>query len=91
MVDRDGSSFKKVPRQSEPTPEARAYNEGFHEGRVMGVKEGRTSERALLLGLLEKAYMDPEIQRGSVQAQVILDISRDIGRFYRANPIGDGE
>lgn len=51
----------------------------FNDGKV----EGRSEARRELLGWLEKKYMDPAVQRGSTVGQAILEITREMGEYFR--------
>jgi len=59
----------------------------FQAGRKKGFEEGRIEARKEVLSYLEQKYMNPEIERGSVEGDAILALTRELAKFLK---VGDG-
>lgn len=80
-----GEAFKKT--RGEKTPEAMAYHDGMIEGEALGRKTGAAEERSRILELLERMYMQPQVKRGTVPAEAILQVTRQLALDFQAHPL----
>jgi len=60
----------------------KVYDEGFDEGRKLGLREGKDTAKKQMLSWLEREYMSPEVKRGTAPAVAMLELARRLSTEF---------
>jgi hypothetical protein len=67
---------------------SKASRSTFEAGKRQGLLEGEQRARSLVLNFLYEKYLDPAIERGSVEGEAILTITREVSELLKNAPHG---
>lgn len=72
---------KKAPSYTvEGDPEYDIYIHGMKDG----IDQGKTEAQVEILNFLQNEYMQGEVERGSIQGNLILDMARKVSEHMKA-------